>query len=61
MRRSLATVMRYTRAKYHRAVKEHKCNQEQLRHMRLADSLHDNGMRAFWTELNKSSKAIDLC
>ena len=48
--------MRHTRAKYHRAVKELKRNQEQLRHMRLAESLHDNGRREFWTELKKMSK-----
>ena len=53
---ALATVMRHTRAKYHRAVKELKRNQEQLRHMRLAESLHDNGRREFWTELKKMSK-----
>ena len=48
--------MRHTRAKDHRAVKELKCNQGQLRHMRLAESLHDNGRREFWTELKALSK-----
>ena len=53
----LATVMRHSRAKYHRAVKLLKRDAERLRRVKLAESLSNCPSRDFWTELRKMNKS----
>ena len=54
---ALATVMRHSRAKYHRAVKLLKREGERLRRIKLAESLSQSPSRDFWTELRKINKS----
>ena len=53
---ALASVMRHTRAKYHRAVKCLKQNASRQRRIKLAESINTNKTRDLWTELKKMNK-----
>ena len=50
---ALAQVMQSTRDKYHRAVREVKKKDEQLRRVSLAEKASSNNARDLWTELRK--------
>ena len=54
---ALASVMRHTRAKYHRAIKLLKRDADRMRRTRLAESFNQGPKRDFWMELKKMSKA----
>ena len=50
---ALASIMRNTRSKYHRAVKSHKRNMENHRRSMMAQSVANGQQRDLWTELKK--------
>ena len=50
---ALATIMRSTRAKYHRAVKEHKRNETDMRREAIAKCASRASNRDLWSELKK--------
>ena len=51
---AMANVMRSTRAKYHKAVKDLQKNEEQLRRDRMAEAISMNCMRNLWNETKKN-------
>lgn len=53
----LARLMRYTRAKYHKAVKEIKREKEQKRFNRMAESFQFNENRQLWSEIKRMKKS----
>ena len=60
---ALATIMRNTRAKYHRTVKLHKRDSNKFRRYLIATSIADCNNRDLWKELKKldTSKKIVRC
>ena len=53
----LAAVMRYTRHKYHYAVRECKKNSDSIKATRMAEAMINNHTRDFWSEIRKLSRS----
>ena len=53
---SLSMIMRNTRARYHRAVRDLKRNQAELRKSKLADRAASDYSKEFWAEVRKLNR-----
>ena len=53
---ALSMIMRYTQARYHRAVRDPKRNQAELRKSKLADGAASADSKEFWAEVKKLNR-----